>query len=189
MSFDKVWKTVSDRTQRGVTTVQDRAELEYIHGLLGDCSSYLEVGTAEGNSLYVLSHAVWARSCRKVVYIDLCEAHTLAPREELLQKLYMECTGLIPTCISGNSHEPYCIRAAAKFGQFDAVMVDAGHSYEDVIADAIAYGHLAKKYIIFHDVCMPDVRRALEWYAKHAKLKAPEYFIKSENFGYGILRL
>lgn len=188
MSFDKIWKIVSDRTQRGVKTVQNQEELQYVYGLLENCSSYLEIGTAEGNSLYILSHALNNHS-RKVVYIDLCEAHTLAPREELLQKLYMECTGLIPTCINGNSHEPYCIRAAAKFGQFDAVMIDAGHNYEDVIADAIAYGHLAKKYIIFHDICIPNVKRALEWYAKHAKLKAPEYFIKSEHFGYGVIKL
>lgn len=186
--YNEVWKTVSDRTQRGVMTVQNREELEHVYKLLEGCRSYLEIGTAEGNSLYVLSHAL-LHITRKVVYIDLCEPHTREARENILQRLYMECDGLIPTCIAGNSHERYCITAAGKFGQFDAVMIDAGHSYEDVIADAIAYGPMAKKYLIFHDICLPPVKAALEWYVRQARLKPPAYVIHSQTFGYGIITL
>jgi predicted O-methyltransferase YrrM len=186
--FDPLWKFLTDRSQRGVMTVQNREELKHIYDLIQGCKSYLEVGTAEGNSLYLLSHALINNSSRKVVYIDLCENHTRGAREEAMQRLYLECNGLIPTCISGNSHEPYCVNAAYKFGAFDVVMIDAGHTYEDVLADAVAYGGLAKKFLIFHDVMLPPVKAAMEWYAQQAKKKT-EYFIRSTTFGYGVITL
>jgi hypothetical protein len=55
--FDQYWRVIKDRS----TTVQEYHELEHVFNLMRDCESYLEVGTAEGNSLYVLAHALKGR--------------------------------------------------------------------------------------------------------------------------------
>lgn len=189
ITFDKLWHDIVERSQRfSIPIVQDYKELEYVFNLLKTCGSYLEVGTAEGNGLYVLAHALSRSGLDNannpyIEIIDFGEKHTDLPRREVLNKLdYGICQHL------GNSHSADIV-GKTTLEKYDAVFIDAGHSYEDVIADAIAYGHLATKYIFFHDIQLPPVRKAYEWYAAQNPQMKKSEFINSPNFGYGILEI
>lgn len=183
--FDACWDYISHR--QSVITVQQREELEHIFNLMRDSDSYLEIGTAEGNSLYVLSHAL--REKAYIKYVDFGERHTFAPRNHIIEVLSwndIDVHGVL-----GNSHSPQTLAAAqrADFAKYDCVLIDAGHQYADVIADAVMYGPLAAKYIFFHDIQLPEVNAAFEWYAHQRPDCEMSRFIRSETFGYGILRI
>lgn len=188
--FDDLWRFVVKRSA-GFPVVQEYHELKHVFGLIYGCKSYLEVGTAEGNSLYILYHAL--KESARIRYVDLGERHTKGPREAVIE--YLKERG--PTNIDGylgNSHEAsimYSVIWQTHSGVelFDAVLIDAGHTYEDVIADASAYGWMASKYIIFHDICLPEVAKAFDWYCKQRPDCEAYKFINSETFGYGIMRI
>ncbi len=182
-SFDELWRFIVKRSEESAfPVVQEYHELEHVFNLIQDCESYLEVGAAEGNSMYVLAHAL--KPGAQITYVDLNEVHTKPKRDAVVTLLTEEGYGV--RGIHGNSHDPAVIGAAA--GKYDVVFIDAGHSYEDVIADAEYYGNMAKKYIIFHDVNLPDVRKAFELYQHQTGNKS--YIISnSETFGYGIMEI
>lgn len=193
-TFHELWRDLGERSRRwAIPIVQDYKELEYIFNLMKDCSEYLEVGTAEGNSLYVLSHALQQNNwCSHNWIIDFGEKHTAAPRKEVIERLEISRPKLTIHEIYGNSHNSGVIKQMeieTGLLSFDAVLIDAGHTYEDVIADSIAYGHLATKYIIFHDICLPDVRKAYDWYLKQNPQFKHHEFINSTSFGYGIIEV
>ena len=52
-TFSQYWDFIA---KRGVSTIQERSELEYLFNLMQGCESYLEIGSAEGNSM------LWAAS-------------------------------------------------------------------------------------------------------------------------------
>lgn len=177
--FDKLWQFVVDRSQRGVMTVQERSELEHVYNLMKgcDCQSYLEVGTAEGNSLYVLGHVTGMAAC-----IDLGEPHTLAPRMEVFTKLDMPIQQFL-----GDSTTPeISCRITSKH---DCVLIDGGHDFATVLSDSILYAPLATKYIFWHDIQLPEVKAAVEWFMKRWKLGKYSTFINSDSFGYGICEI
>lgn len=194
ITFDKLWNDIVERSQRfGIPIVQDYKELEHVFNLMRGCKSYLEIGTAEGNGLYVLSYAL--KEDANITIIDFGEKHTFNARNEVITKLDKVATigkdGLLKGLfreIYGNSHSAIVQKSVPDKG-YEIVFIDAGHSYEDVIADAIAYGHLATKYIFFHDIQLPPVRKAYEWYAvQNPQMKKSE-FINSDTYGYGILEI
>lgn len=184
--FDTLWREISKRP--GVITVQNREELEHVFNLLKRCESYLEVGTAEGNSLYVLSQALGQNSTNHIVprvdYIDYGERHTEEPRNQILDKL--AARHIYVHGWHGNSHST---EAAHVVNGYDAVLIDAGHAYEDVIGDACMYGPLAKRYIIFHDIKLPEVAAAFDWYVAQNDFKNSYKFVNSNTFGYGICEI
>ncbi len=173
--FDPLWKFVCERSQRGVMTVQNQEELEHVYNLTRDCKSYLEIGTAEGNTLHVLGSGM-----EKIVCVDLCEVHTKQAREEVQKGALI---------IAGNCHARETISSAKSNGRYDFVLIDAGHTFSDVLADAFAYADMADKYILFHDVQLKEVNAAFEWYVAQNNFKEVYKFINSENFGYGIVKL
>lgn len=187
--FEPLWQFVMKRTERGVMTVQQREELEHVYNLMKgcDCQSYLEVGTAEGNSLYVLGHV--ARRC--ITYIDLGEAHTLAPRRQVVSELesYFTKEELDVPIISviADSAGPNQVNEC-RF-QYDCVLIDGGHDFATVLSDSILYAPLATKYIFWHDIQLPEVKAAVEWFVKRWKLGKYSTFINSEHFGYGIVEV
>ncbi len=160
--------------------VQDREELEYVFNLLKDCESYLEVGTAEGNSLYVLAQALPVNS--EITYIDWAEPHTKDKRDFILAKL----TDYKITPIHADSNDMATLNKV-RGKKYDAVLIDAGHDDFNVAIDALYYGPLARKYIIFHDIQLPDVNRVFEWYSKNCPDLKPMRIVNSEHYGYGIL--
>lgn len=188
IDFDILWREVVERSAC-FPVVQEYEELKHVFNLVKGCMGYLEIGTAEGNSLYILSHAI-----EGLIYsIDFGEKHTTASRNAVLNKLRE--TRDLPNdkgvyFVAGNSHDPKCLQQIKhEHLVFDVVLIDAGHSYEDVIADASMYGSLAKKYIIFHDVCLPEVNKAFQWYVAQRPDCESYKFINSDTFGYGIMRI
>ncbi len=160
--------------------VQDRSELEYIHGLLSGCKSYLEVGTAEGNSLYVLANAMPKGS--EVTYIDLAEKHTEDKRNFILDRL----GDYKVTPIHGDSND-YATLDKVKYNRYDAVLIDAGHDDFNVAIDALFYAPLASKYVIFHDIQLPDVARVFDWYCRQIPQKRFYKIVNSNEYGFGVI--
>src|SRR5258708_28803861 len=154
--FETLWRFVMDRTQRGIMTVQERNELEFVFNLMRECncSSYLEVGSAEGNSLYVLTEAMEHGS--KVLSVNI-EDHTKFPRAEIIKLLGQNWPVFQKT---GDSTDPKTIEDVK--GNWDCVLIDAAHDYRSVLSDALNYGKLAQKYIFFHDIQLPEVKKAVD---------------------------
>lgn len=177
--FKEVWRDITKRD--GVVTVQNREELEHVFNLLYGLDSYLEVGTAEGNSLYVLAHAL--KSDARITYIDYGEKHTTLARNEVLDRIPQKVKS-----IHGDSNA-FTTFSQVQHDRYDAVLIDAGHNAINVAIDALFYGPLATKYIIFHDVQLPEVSRAFEWYRAQFPERESYRFVNSETFGYGIIKV
>jgi hypothetical protein len=173
--YSELWKEICRRSAV-FPVVQEYSELEYVYNLIEGCKSYLEIGTAEGNSLYVLSHAL--KKDANIVFVDYGEKHTEAPRQWVLERVKNV------TPVYGNSHSLNIVSQAK--GKYDVVMIDAGHSYNDVKSDAENYGPMATKYIIFHDINLPEVRKAFDEYAAG---KISHTISNSPTFGYGVITL
>lgn len=175
--FESLWREI---TSDGVVTVQDRTELEYVFNLVKGCKSYLEVGTAEGKSLYVLAHAM---PDAEITYVDLGEMHTERRRNYYLGKLKNNITAIHG---DSNDYSTYN-QLGGKF--FDVVFIDAGHEDFNVAIDAHLYGGRATKYIIFHDVQMPDVGKVFDWYSRQMPDRRAYRVVNSANYGYGIIEV
>lgn len=161
--------------------MQEPSELEHIFNLMLGCTSYLEIGTAEGNSLYVLAHAMKPDS--HITCVDFGEKHTRPHAQAVIGSLVMD--GYDVRAIMGNSHDKDIIEQATD-RQYDVVLIDAGHSYEDVMADARNYAPLAHKYVFFHDVQLPEVERAFKEYQLETGLRGYTV-ISSKTFGFGVI--
>lgn len=181
MTFNECWDFIVSRSKiGGHPVVQNKEELEHIFNLMKDCESYLEVGSAEGNSLYVLAHALKPGS--HITYIDYGEPHTTASRNAVIKLLINKGYRVHGFC--GDSHDKSII--ASVKNKYDCVMIDAGHGFDDVLQDAVNYLPMAAKYCFFHDVELPEVGRAFEG----IKTKRDyHYFIRSESFGYGVIKI
>lgn len=176
--FNKVWRDITKR--EGVVMVQNREELEHVFNLIYGYESYLEVGTAEGNSLYVLAHAL--KEDARITYVDYGEKHTTLARDEVLRRIPQTVTA-----IHGDSND-FSTRDQVQ-GAFDVVLIDAGHDAFNVAIDALFYGPLATKYIIFHDVQLLEVSRAFDWYRKQFPERESYRFVNSPTFGYGVIKV
>ncbi len=181
--FDYLWREV---TNDAFMTVQDYEELKYVFSLMEQCTSYLEIGSAEGKSLYVLGCAMPEGS--HIAYVDIDEEKTRQPRIDRI-KLLTDIKKHKVTGISGDSHSPIVIERAKSLGKFDAVMIDAGHSTDDVMQDWSAYGSLATKYVFFHDIALSEVRDAWDVIRMNHRGKSWEFISHDSKFRYGILEV
>lgn len=176
--FDDLWEFVKAHCK---ILAQEKSEMVEIFNLMKDAESYLEIGTAEGNSLYVFGHALKKGS--DITYVDGAEKHTQKYREGILNRMgdykVMGC--------HGNSHDPAIIKQAQE-RRYDIVFIDAGHTYNDVMQDARNYAPLADKYIFFHDVQMPEVMQAYNDWLKESG-RTGYTIIKSIGYGYGVVKV
>lgn len=183
--FDSLWNWARSRGE----FQQEYTELRHIFDLMSacDCKSYLEVGTAEGNSLYILGHAVDDRGT--IDYIDLDENHTREARTQSIQKLVQEKWPMQGRMIGfhhGNSTDPLLLDSKRKF---DCVLIDGGHDYKTVLSDSIMYAKMANKYVFWHDIQLLEVKIAVDCFLSAIKSGKYSTFINSDNFGYGILEI
>lgn len=180
MQFDTLWRFISHRRP---SVVQERSELEHIYNLIAGCESYLEIGTAEGDSLYVLSHAL--KPGAKITSIDLGEQHTRPYIDQMVRLLSPDYSVAL---YRGDStdYDTY-----PKKERHDVVLIDGGHDYKTVLADAIIYGNLAKKYLLFHDIMLPDVRKAMDKFLSDGNIASFKYqeFVNSPTMGFGIVEI
>ncbi len=176
--FEDHWSFVKTHCD---VLAQDKQEMEHVYNLMKDCESYLEIGSSEGNSLYVFGHALKKGS--EITYVDFAEDKTRPWREEKLQHM----GNYVVHGIHGNSHNSDVIKKAQK-RRYDCVFIDAGHRYNDVLEDARAYAPLADKYVFFHDVQLPPVMEAYKMWQLESGTKGYEV-INSMNYGYGILKV
>lgn len=139
--------------------VQNDEELTQLieHLSKKNIKSLLEVGSAEGMTMYVLAMAL---GLDRVTSIDFGEEHTKDTFEWFATLL--KNNGIEANQIKGNSHDLSIIALSRRFGQHDAVLIDAGHTYDDVLTDYLFYAKMAKKMVIFHDVDMQEVKRAID---------------------------
>lgn len=182
--FDNHWKHLQERCNRlSFPLVQDKGEMQHVYNLVRGCKSYLEVGTAEGNSLYVMGHALLSDAL--VVSIDWQEPHTKNARDEVLNSIPQKVIE-----VPYDSHTPKAIDAARSYAPYDVVFIDAGHKYDDVVQDAKNYGIMATKYIIFHDIVLPEVYRAFRFYCSTRNFKNVRIYSSTGSpYGYGIITL
>lgn len=178
-AFEERWKWITRRGGSEQNVVQERHELNYIYNLMEacKCGSYLEVGCAEGDSLYVLGSLV-----PLIHYVDFDEDHTRAKRKEVI--------ALMPEHDiyghHGDSTSYEVVHSLAK-KKFDCVLIDAGHTYQCVMSDAQNYAKLATKYVFFHDVQLPAVKQAIEDFRKQTDLGTYSEFINSDHYGFGVI--
>ena len=176
--FNDLWEFVKSHCK---ILAQNKAEMEFVYDLMVECESYLEIGTAEGNSLYIFGNAL--KKSSEITYVDAAEVHTKKYREFMISQM----SDYKINAIHGNSHHKDAITEAQK-RRYDVVFIDAGHTYDDVIQDARNYASLADKYVFFHDVQLPPVMKAFEDWQKESG-KSGYTIINSENYGYGIIKL
>ncbi len=175
--FNTLWDFI---TKRRAFVVQEREELEYIFKLIQGCESYLEVGTAEGDSLYVLSHALKPSS--RITSVDLGEAGTRVLVAQVIQLLIpVHSVGVY----RGNSMDAATYPNKQKH---DVVLIDGGHDYDTVKSDISMYAPLATKYLLFHDIKLPGVKQAVDEYVSMGGVKYHE-FVKSPTMGFGIIEV
>lgn len=179
-SFDELWRFINSRGS--IITVQEYSELKHIFDLMRACScqSYLEIGAAEGNSLYVLGHAV----AKDIHYVDIGEKHTKEAREECIRKLGDHMIGEF----LGDSTNPDTLWDK-DIRRYDCILIDGGHDFATVLSDSILYSPMATKYVFWHDIQLPEVRAAYEWFKKRWLLGEFSEFIDSMTMGYGICKV
>lgn len=183
--FDELWHFCEHR--RDQPMVQIKEELEQVFNLIEGCKSYLEIGTAEGDTLHILGHAL-SGSSPSITYVDLGEEHTAPYREEIIKIMKSEKINV--RGIHGNSHVHSIVKEVSLFAPYDVVMIDAGHELRDVVADAMAYGGLAAKFIIFHDILLHDVGNAFDWYIHKQGFKnIKRIYARGSNYGFGVITL
>lgn len=175
--FDLRWKWVADRGP----VVQEKHELNHVYDLMKGMNSYLEVGSAEGTSLYVLGGAL-SEFKYNIEFIDLCEPHTEQLRKDALLKLGKKAFQIKGDSTHQGTYE------YVKNNRYDCVLIDGGHDFATVLSDCILYAPLAKKYVFFHDVQLPEVKAAVEWFTRNWKLGEYSTYIRSTNYGYGIIK-
>lgn len=159
------------------TFQQNYVELEHVYNLMNGCKSYLEIGSAEGNSLYILGSAVDG----SIDYVDIGEAHTDTLRAQAIINLDKPVSAFI-----GDSTNP---KTYPRDEKRECVLIDGGHDFATVLSDSILYAPLATKYVFWHDIQIPEVKSAVEWFVKRWSLGKYSTFINSNNFGYGILEI
>lgn len=180
MTFDKLWEFIVKRRPQ---VVQERSELEHIFGLIIGCRSYLEIGTAEGDSMYVLSHALAPNST--ITSVDLGERHTRPYANDVVNIIKQNHNVALYT---GDSTNP---DTYPNKKPHEVVFIDGGHDYNTALSDARMYGKLATKYLIFHDIKLDGVRSAVNKFLSESPAICKRYdeFVNSETMGYGIVEV
>lgn len=180
--FEQLWNFIVKRCEEhNFPLVQERSELELVFNLMKDCNSYLEIGSAEGNSLHVLGHAVKPNG--RILSLNI-DDHTKVLRSDIVSKLRNEYQVFEKM---GDSTDYRTISDVC--GDYDCVLIDAAHDALSVLSDAIHYVPLAKKYVFFHDIQLKPVRDAVEFYVEKWRPGKYTTFIASPTFGYGIIEV
>lgn len=131
-----------------VPLLQNHAEFERLLDLYRELGPErtLEVGTYHGGTLYHLLRN--APEGGAVVSVDsYCVGVDNRHLYDEWRPLYVSLH-----VIGGDSRDPAVVSQAADLGPYAFVFIDAGHDYDEVLADWLNYGPLATGVVAFHDI-------------------------------------
>lgn len=145
-------------TFSGLPAVQVESELNGFLALLKEkkVRSYLEIGTARGDTFYTVMSSLPRSSVG--VAVDMPEASWGLDKS----KTYLDyaIAGLdddyLVQAIYGSSRDKEIIDKVSVLAPFDMVFIDGDHTLEGVTKDYENYGHLGKM-VAFHDI-VDDMR-------------------------------
>ena len=147
--------------------------------------NYLEIGSAAGGSCYVMNHFF---PLKKIVLIDNNGLNMQGTRNEVLK-------GIFHQELIGRSDDEFVVGSVAKMGiQFDLILLDSDHSYQNVRLEAALYLPFLRPggFLFLHDtVSSPQgdgrVMRELVAYCG-MELIAEYVSEKGPKLGIGLLR-
>lgn len=180
-TFERAWSAV---TARASVLVQEKEELWVLVALLNAnrVCSYLELGASEGVSLEVVGATLPV--CSKIVVVDLFEEHSAMALHGACDRL-RDMGHTVGVCASSTA----AARASLQGQRFDAILIDAGHSYEDVKADWEAYKDMGR-IIVFHDIGLPSMRKLWEEIGGGLEIRVTPGTGQTkghENMGFGVV--
>lgn len=155
------------------TTLQDPVEIKAFADMVAreKISSYLEIGSKFGGSLWYVSQSLQPRS--RIVAVDL-PGGTKAWRESeaSLKRCVVELIdkGHDARIIWGNSQDRNVVEQVRKLGPFDLILIDGDHRMPGVTADWNNYSEMGKR-IAFHDISW---RRAPQW--EGTRIDVPQFW-------------
>ena len=120
-------------------------------------SSYLEIGTARGDTFHEIVSQMPNGS--KAVAVDYPEnGWGLSGSQHQLREVSKDLKkkGYEINLIWGDSRHGGVIKNAQKHAPYDLVFIDGDHTYEGVKADWENYGHLGR-IVAFHDIADPGL--------------------------------
>lgn len=166
---------------RANNSLQDLKELEFFTNFIANrnISSYLEIGSAVGDTLYA-AIANSPQGCKGVsIDVNSRQLDTIAELNSL---------GYVVSNIEGSSKDQEVIAKAISLGPYDVVFIDGDHSYEHAKHDFETYKSLAP-VIILHDVFQTPgqggVRRL--WDEIKTQYRTEEFETPNSTMGYGIV--
>lgn len=141
-----------DQKALALNTLQNKDELARLATIFRTegVSSFLEIGSNHGGSLWVLGQALPVGG--RVVSVDTQIKSTLV---EVASELRLT-PGLEVHLLCGDSMSPGMVSKVERLGHsegmYDAIFIDADHSLFAVTKDWENYGRLARKIVAFHDI-------------------------------------
>ena len=115
--------------------------------------SVLEVGTYHGGTLY---H--WLTNARPGTRVVSVDSYAVGVDNRHLYDEWVP-DGVELTVLCGDSHAAETVEEVSKHAPFDWCFIDAGHYYDEVLADWNAYRPFVAEYgvVLFHDILPPTL--------------------------------
>jgi cephalosporin hydroxylase len=154
--------------------LQEPAEIARWAEIVGNvetASSYLEIGSKFGGSLWQVATAMPLGSL--VVAVDLPNGTRAWRNSEASLKACvnaLKLRGYDAYVVWGDSTDPEVVERVSRFGPFRAALIDANHTRPYVEKDWANYGPLAQ-IVAFHDIAW---RRAPDWVG--TRIDVPEFW-------------
>jgi hypothetical protein len=159
-----------------------------------DIRSYLEVGAYRGGTFYRVMKSLPAGSFGVTVDDDRRSKSRGAKPPLASVKNRLTRIGYNIEMVVGDSHDPLTVEAARRLGPFDAVLIDADHSYHAAKRDWENYGPMARRMVAFHDIAEDHVTRkghpvevARLWREIKEKGDPREFIASGSKMGIGAL--
>lgn len=184
------------KTFSGLPAVQVESELKDFISLIKErqVTSYLEIGTARGDTFFEIVKAMPKGS--RAVAVDLpMSAWGLKDSNNYLDAAAKELSKEYDVkIIYGSSRERKIIDQVKNLAPFDAVFIDGDHTLEGVTYDWKNYGRMGK-IVAFHDI-VDDMKRnkrgetidvPLFWASTKTEFEHVEFIGEESKMGIGVL--
>lgn len=186
------------RTFSGRPWSQDPDELEHLIALLRrhETRSYLEIGARDGDTFHAVMCSLPEGS--RGVAVDL--PGSLWGRNRSRERLEhaaldLRRKGYEVVVVLGSSRDRVTVQRVQLYEPFDAILIDADHTYEAVREDWRTYGPMGR-LVAFHDIDGEGQKEkhgnAVEvprlWYElKAAGLRTREFITPGSRMGIGVV--